>query len=31
MDEERKQKLSCPMPTGRHPMAIPPSLIFDSS
>ncbi len=27
MDEERKQKLSCPMPTGQQ---IPPSLSFDS-
>ena len=31
MDEERKQKLSCPMPTGSHTMAIPPSFSFDSS
>jgi transposase len=31
MDEERKQKLSCPMPTGRHTTTIPPSFSFDSS
>jgi transposase len=31
MDEEQKQKLSCPMPAGRLPMAIPPPFSFDSS
>jgi hypothetical protein len=31
MDEEQKQKLSCPMPAGWHPVAIPPPFSFDSS
>ena len=31
MDQERRQRLSCPMSTNWHSMAMPPSFSFDSS